>query len=973
MTSLTKILKAGARTLNLEEEAEALRAIETVARRWAELSPRIEGVTSVVLFIENLDSELEKDDVKTAFAAIGLDDTFERLTAYRDKISAVFEKAGVKHAERLIHPLSQHPESLYTDNTGAVDWSLIDAGDADATADDENGADYDFDLGGKAAIVLEGGALWPYQLENARDRCVRLGVSGKLTAKGDAKVPFSFGSLGASLAADGETSLDYYFEPGDQSQLLCSAAAIRIVHAPNPFDLASVRSAMNSNSDFFGYDLMLNGGITAQMEVAVGKEFDIPAIGRAAIDLELKATLVRRRKFQISLRRLGAPNAIDPDLELFVSGHKKRSKGFDLGVVIVLEFGKLADYVHEQLKPLVNEWDSALSTIKPFLKPGTYLQSKAGNLLSAVVDDLLDHEQIARAIKADMALLLGTSEASSTALGDFLAEEIEGALNRLVSAGFGEAGEQAEQLLGALEARLPLFASLDKDDAALGELKKLIEKLKTDLTSKLEAATSTKTKRENIANTLKRVGADVNRVVASADGALAGIRKLLGEYDATVKKAMDALTKAANRQISLSITYANVKSDDSTVELKATLFSGATQSDFATLLSGNFADLSKLVRNPGPHLSFAEGTTLKRIVTHQETTGGAFIGFGVQADFSTVFSGKAEIEVDHRGNVAILSRGQAQDISTTAFGDKETTEASFFDVISIARAKDAESTPATADILDLGLNLRRKDERGLKSKELRTLIEDMRKQGLITENGAREVSETVNEWIDAGSERAVPAVIDIALPLTGKQIIRVLNANPEQTMRDAVDAQIATGRRSEVIRLAQHNDGLQAALQILHMTSASDLEIMMALARKEWSESDARELAQGSLRGTNYGKRLRAFMTLHSRVAAAWDLIKLSQELRALSTELPIVAGNPEQWDFDRFAKAQQRIARRTRKWLATGQFLIFFGTDGVTEQMAAFFIALGSMAGLSEAEVRDTITLSIQHSKDANKLIVVS
>lgn len=976
MSNLLDILKVGARTLDLSAEIETLQAIETVVLRWAELSPRLSGFSSVIDFIARIDEEIDREDVKKAFTDIGLGPTLQSLTKLRAKITAVLEKIGISHAERLVHPLSRQPESEFSENTGAVSWSLIDAGDAAAMANGTRSADFDFDLGGKAELVLEGGSLWPYSLEAPRDRMVRIGVAGKLSAKGAGKVPFSHGSAGLSVGGEGEASLDYYFEPSNQDLLLCSAVASRLANVPNPFDIAAVRRAMNSASDFFGYDLILGGGITAQVDVAVGNSFAIPAVGSAGIDVKFTATLIRKRKFQISLRRLGAPNAIDPDLRLVVSGHKNRRDERSLGVKISLDFGKLADHIHQQLEPVVKEWDNGLAAIKPYLEPGTYLRDNVASLFDGVIGDLLGDTQIAAAIKADMALLLGTATAQTTQIGEFLANELKGALNGLVSAGFGEIDEQAQALLDALKARLPLFETLDKDEVVLAKLRELVAKLKADLSASLIAVTNSEPKRKKIADILGKVGADANRVVANANDALAGIRKLLATYDQTVKEAMKMLTKAANRQVSLTITYAQVKSDDTTIEINAKLFAGVSQSAFDTLLSGNFADLAKLVLDPAQHVLFDEGTALKRVVTHTQTSGGAFIGFGVKADFTTVFSGKAEIGLDHRGNVTILSKGQAQDISTAAFGDKETTEATFFDSISIARAIGAANEPIKPGILDLGLNLRRRDEKGLKLNELQKLIDDMQRYSLLTEEGARDAAETVKSWVNAGGSRSVPAVLDVALPLTGQQILRVLYANPEQTMRVAVDALIDTATGKPDVKRKRHMNGLSAALGVLRMEAAGDLDIMMALGRKNWSETRAKQEIANSVSvgsGSGSSSRMSDFLLLHERVMAGWHLIKLAEELRLLSTELPVVAGNPEAWDLSRFAAAQKRVMHRTHDWLATGQKFIVFGTDGIDKRMAAFFIALGGMAGLTETQVRETVTLSIQHTGDVNKLIVAS
>ena len=88
---------------------------------------------------------------------------------------------------------------------------------------------------------------------------------------------------------------------------------------------------------------------------------------------------------------------------------------------------------------------------------------------------------------------------------------------------------------------------------------------------------------------------------------------------------------------------------------------------------------------------------------------------------------------------------------------------------------------------------------------------------------------------------------------------------------------------------------------------------------------------------------------------------------------LPGDAGTPKEWDMESYADAQRSIASKTEKWLATGQWAGGAGTDGIDERMAAFFLALGGLAGLSYDDVRAAVTLTLTHTKkeDSNSILV--
>lgn len=968
MANIGNLFTSGAKVLKLEKEFEALKAIDAVARRWMELEPSLEDFDEMIDFLEVLDDEIGKKDVKDTFKALGLDDELAALTKQRKRISSAFQEIGIAHPQRLLQSIPSNLEDTHSANTGATSWSLIDTGSANTSLQVDKSIDYDFDLGTRASIEVEGGALWPYALDSDRARMVRLGVEGELSAKGAAVLPFRLGSAGVSFAADGKTRLDYYFEPADQSVTLAGAVADRLLHAPNPFSIDSVRAAMKTSGDFFGYDMELGGGISANVELQLGKAFELSNIGGVKVALSFNATVVRRRDFQISLRRIGPVGERQPDMQLVVSGQTKKLDQKQLGIKVSLEFGKLVDHVHEQLKPVVAEWDSALQTVTPFLTPGTYLQTQATNTLSAAITNLLGNSSIAAAIDADMRLLLGTSEAKTSNISDFLTGEVTGALNGLVSSVIGDVQAEAEALHARLKARLPLFETLDEDKAILKELSTLLSQLQTDFDTAAGKIIKKQADRTKIANTLSRAGANVNRVKASANGALQGIRNMLREYDATIKKAMEELTKAANRKVSLSLTYATMRSSDTTYEIDARLPFHTAQEDYTALLSGNFIDISKLVLQSPPVIAFGEDSNIKRIVTHQSQFGGEFVGFGIAADFSTVFTGKASIAVDHRGIVSILSEGQAKDVSINVFGDKEKTEATFFDTLSLTRAKTAEEHPGTPDVLDIGVNLRRTDPKGLKPDEFKSLMHDMKRYGLITTQGAEEVAATVDQWMRAGSSRSVPAIIDVALPLTGAQIMQVLRADPKQTIMDAVHAQIDTVRRTPGAKMRDYETGIAAARSILRLDQADDVTVLYQLAMKGWRDSRASSEANVLANSD----AIQPFKDLNARARAAGHLVELGYEMRRLHVTLDAAALDPSKWDFKAYAAAQKSIADKSKEWLATGQFLIGFGIDGVDRQMAAFFVLIGKMAGLTDDQVREAVSLSIQNTSIADQVILV-
>lgn len=989
MSNIGGILKSGAKVLDLSDELETFDAIKTIAEHWGQLKLELGGIGDLVTFLGQLDSEIEADDVQAALTKVGLEDEIEKLKAKRQKIVDAIKRTGIVGAGKLVAPLSSLAESTPSANDGLVSWSLFNKEPSSLVSGALESLDYNFDLGGNAAIAIEGGALWPYASSEVENHFVRMGVSGSLAAKANFKVPFSLGpvtgSVGGGINGDANTELDYYFDPKDQSQLLVSAVASQISHVPNPFDLDAIRRAFEANIGFFGFDLSKGGGIASNIQISVGKGLDITNVGKIAAEITFKASLVRRRQFQISLRKLNNSELDDLTMELTVSGKRNLKDSKSIGVKIILEFNELAEFVHRQLAPLVIDWDEALNTIKPFLTPGTYLQEKAGTLLSSVAGNLISDEEIANAIGADIQLLLSASQANDTELGKYLTDQIKGTLDGLVSSVLGDTEMQARSLLNGLKQRLPFFEELDKDDAILGELEKLTKKVSEELDEQIEAITNTKPKRKKIATGLGKVGIEANRIADRADKAFAEIKAQLEYYDRIVKDALKALTDSANHKAELSLTYSKIKTDDSSVELKVQLGEAALANDYRTLLTGEFADIKRFIINTPPGLEFTKGTTLERAVEYQRSFGGEFIAFGLSADFKSVFSGKAEVKLDHRGMVSVVTKGGAMDSSTTLFG-KEKTEASFIDTVTLARAKIAAQKKKPGETfnksLDLGLNLRRIDSKGLKEGELEDLVKDMQKFELLSKEGADEATDALNSWIKAGAKRSIPAVIDVALPLDNEQVMRVVRrgdknsmnhaASRASTMAIAVEA-ILDGRGKSLMK--RHQLGLGVAAKLFNMEKAADIDLLLRLGEEDWSNSVATSRMPKYI-GSGASKLKEGFLAVNGRAKDGWHLIELTEELHRVYEAIPSAPSKEElaaPWNFGRFADAQLSIAKHTKDWLATGQKFIFVGTDGLDDRMAAFFIALGRMAGMTRPEIKAAVTLRIQHTGDVSKRIMVA
>lgn len=985
MSNLGNLLQNGAQVLKLEDELAALQALAKLAERWGDLTFAQTTFASLTDFLSRLDDEIDKPDVKAAFKAVGLEKTLQDLKAERKKISELMEKAGVTNAPSLLSPLASF--SGEDRPRGPVKWSLIDQKSSPIAASSSGNLSYGFDLGGKLELAMDAGEDWPYASDGDFGPLLRMGVDGSITSKGNFKAPFSFGSAKGSAGAEGSTKIDFYFEPSDQSQVLVGAVATRILSIPNPFDVDAIQRAFNSRTDFLGFDIVKDGAITAALEIGLGKGVEIANIGKVGVELEMKATLLRERKFQISLRRLGPANTDNPDMQLVVSGHKKSEDSRSLGIQVVLEFNKLTEFLHAQLKPLVNEWDTALKKITPYLTPGTYLQQQAKTQLGNVVKKLVSDPQLEAAIFLDLQLLLGTSNAKTTAVGDFLTDQVVGTLNGQVSALLGDAKGEATELLDGLKKRLPFLSELlkrtGKDQVVTAELEKLTKKLSTEFDKKIKSVTATQTERQKIAKTLGKVGADANAIVSSANDALSEVRKFIKDFDKTVKGALKSLTEAANQKATLSYTYSVMKSDKSTYELNVTMPADTSQEDYRALISGDFAEIKRLIMESGT-LSFGKGTNLHRVVEHQRKYAGEIVAFGLTADFSTVFSGKAEIQVDHHGIVSVSSKATANKISTTLIG-KEKTEASFFDVISMARAKEAEQENTEGKpylrTTDLGLSLRRIDkEKGLKVNELEKLLEDLTKFELVSAEGADEAHQTVMSWFGAGSRRSIPVIIDVVLPLTNAQVKNIINlGNPDlgdwdgkraRTVEIAVNAILDILRRDKpksAWRIDEEfGEGLLVAENMLHSRGTA-AQLMFGLAQRGWSPSSFERLATRRLPDLAPAGR-----KLYERVRDSWRLVEMTEELYRVYTGIPIAATSTQKWDIHRFAEAQRSIADAAEPWLATGQWLFGAGTDGIDERMAAHFLALGGMAGMDGAQIEQAITLKIQNTDDIGKSVVV-
>lgn len=968
MSNIGNILKNGSQILKLEDEWETLSAITTVADRWSEISISLTDFTSVIDFFQNVEDEIERDDIKAVFDAAGLEKILETLKLKRKKIGEFFKETGIDSAQKILHPLSRYSESQATGDNGLVRWSLIDAEPSSILSSSNDSIDYNFDLGGSAALELESGALWPYGSNGSEGSMVRFGVEGKLSAKAKFKVPFKLGSVGASAAADGQTHLDYYFEPSNLSPSLGGAATQRILHLPNPFDLKAVVKAYNA-TDFYGYDMTLGGGLSANVDVVVGHGLEIANIGKLAIEAGFRATLIRRRKYQISLKRLGDAAVNNSSMNLVISGHESSGDGFSVGIDIVLDFTALAQLVHSRLSPFVDQWDDVLNTIKPYLKPGTFLLETADSNISIAVDKLIGDKNIKAAVVADLQLLLGTRTSDDLKISKYLSNEIAGALDSVVSSVLGNVEAQAKSVLESLKDRLPGLRLIDKDSALESELSGLINTVSTKLEKEVKSIANSKPKRKKVAAALGKLGIKVSSAAESADKTMAKVRKLIDHYDSIVKDVMSALSNSAYHQVKIGFSYSELKTDDSTVELDVKLSAETDPRVYRTLLSGDFSGISRLINKPVPEISIKNESLITRIVEHQSKFGGQFVGFGISLEFGTIFSGKAKIAVDGTGNVNIVSTGSAIDASATFSGEK--TKSSFIDVLTIARAKVAASSDAPSQLMDIGLSMNRTDK-ALEYNEFKKLVKDMRKPGLLSKEGANGALEKVNGWLGGGSKKSVPANLGISLQLDDTQVRYIIDRgapDASDTQRsETIDIAIKALLRSGDLKKRYYKKGLMAASTLVDEAGRAP-DILLKLAQKEWSEKEAASRAQREL--SDIGEFGSPFYALHKRVRAAWSLVKLTEELNSIYTELPAAVDHNDPWDLHKYAAAQKRIAKHTKLWLATGQWGIIFGDDGLDRRMAAFFIALGRMAGLSEDRIAAAVTLKLEHRANTGSVFL--
>lgn len=952
MSDYVKLLKTAAGELGLADDIALLEALLKLAENWQKLAAGIDGVHSVETLFDTLVTDIDSPEVKQAFEAAGLADLLARLKGLLGRIKELKGKIPPE-VRTLLSPVAKFDEAgAGADNPGTLAWTLL-----DPKAEFANGDGLKLSAGGSAAVSFEAGDTWPFS-DPVPDPLLRVGVKAGVTAAAGITVPYSVGTVGASTDAAVDAELNYFFDVRSSKGLYAGELFQKLPALPDPFAYEAVWDAF-ATTDLQGIVYEFDGSAKVGLEVSLA---DSRSFGDVSVQLgaTVGAAFTLKAGYTLSFRK--GPSAAGGGFEIIaaLSRSKVSEQQFDAKVGVEVDLSKLAGRVHQILQKAIGEWDAILKDVKPFLSPGTWLQTRAGELIESQATKLIADPKLAQAITRDLQGAIAIDTSDESALAGWLAGEIGGAFDQASEVISGKADTATASVLGALSKRLPAFAQPELQ----AKIKPTVDKLVADTRAGLEKQVQALLQQpgDELAKALKKAGADVGQTVKKLDDALRPLRELIDRYDKLFHKILDESAKAVRQKVSASLSVSEARTDKSTFVVLGRLQARSPRAGkvFRALTRGRLDEIKTLVDRDDPLDDFLldPKSSISRYSKSASTLGFEAMLFGFGLSGKELLTGEATVRADTQGNIYVDTRGQLDKIFK---GLSEGTEFSFVSVFSLVRARALAGAGADSTrTMEIGVTITQKDN-SLKRGEVEGFVTSLEQAQLLPAGTAARAAEKFGEWVGQGSKKSLVADLSAKLWLSGTAPVRMMQL--EHLVAGALDRTA----RERIIR---------TAVKALAESEKDNWRVKEGAA-VAWSQfgdgSGSFKLAdffvsfKPPLDEPMFAKvrdqeLYRAFVKEHRRLL---DLVALVEEMGRVYLSRPkgIGPGSPDEWDVDRYRQAQKRLAGYSRSWLTINNDFIFWVKSDVHPRTIAL---LRTMAALAEVDSRSAVAVIMTRKTDA-------
>jgi hypothetical protein len=946
---------------DIAADIAALTTIAELAPHWKALAAA--AATDVALdtapkFLAWLLTVLAAPETAALFATQGLAPLLARLQGVQARLA---DLPG--DAERLLLPLGAFAETATAspglaqgwidgNNPGLIAWSPAVGGGAEAGR-------FQLRFGLEGALEFEAGALWPFRGDAVPPSLLRISLQGKLAAEAGAALPFRRGTLGASAGGEVACGIHFFFRETDTAQVYAAALASALARLPDPFDAQAVWKAF-SLEGLDGLILTFEGEAHVAIDLAVGRDVEVPALVTGKIGASIEAALSREASYQLSLRGTGDATQNNREIVATLSRDNQAADRWAAGLGVELDLASLATRVHGMLSAELTKWDAALDRIKPLLLPGDWLGGQGRTMLDGAIRALLDDPALGAALPSDLALL-GKS-VDGTALEDALRQLVGDAVDSVTGAATGAATNVAGQTAAALVQRIPTLAPFgalltgtltEMLSGYAGAVRQAVDGMVADVgTHKIECA-------------LDDIGVKIGGGIDDAQSSLVGIRALLSHYDGLLRQIVAATAETARAKVVAHLAYEETRLAGGEFEVCGTFsaLAGEAGDLYRSLLFGRLAPLEHVFENPVAGFELVrERSSIRRFCEGTRKLGYSLLLLGFDIEGGRELTGKAEIWRLGNGDMRVASEGG---FKRWRKGGGEERSLAFVSAhaLLVARAE-ADRPFATLSLaaVHTDADLRRSEVTGF----LTRLVDC----GLLAPARLNAAERTFDGWgATRGGGEKIAGSVRLTLALDPSGIVALADSG-----RAALARPRGAGER-RLFSLAL--DAMRRAGDWNERDFGNDLELCRRDLRQDAARFpdpvdfffNVRGRMPADIPGPiGKGGRMRPeFNRPRERVAAASALITLAAKAATIFDSTP---APPGEWTAERYEKEEMALAKASAQWLRLNKVILSGFREEMHRRTAGFYLALACLArnadpGDHQPTFDDMVALTMQRSGD--------
>lgn len=816
------------------------------------------------------------------------------------------------------------------DNPGLVRLNIPNlAGDGDTGL---GPATLSFALAAQAGLECEAGAVWPFRGDEVQPGLLRIGADGAVEAKAGISLPFGkIGSGATSASASAKAQLNYFYRPSRPDLVYAEAVAAALINLPNPLNLSDINHSVRL-SGMEGLVLVCDGAASAGLSAKLGTDFSFKQLATVSAGLVATLEFKRNARWVLSLRNDGV------GLHFVLSRALSRERDWSVGVDIGLDYSGLARKVHDALSEALDLIGPKLDAIRPFLSPGTYLSERAGGLLDAAVGSIVSEPDLKAALLQDLGRVLGQSDAKDLALANYLRDNIADLAASHVGGVLSDTEKWARHVAEGLTSKFPALSATDV-------LEKLIARIKPalgDVKAQFDDAVTKLANQAGIAKSLSDIGIDLDKNLAKADQLTAGIRNVVGKFDAFSKEVLEKTGEGVEHKLTARFGWNGGNSRGEQYELIGSFdqVNEETAALWKSLVTGQLEPFQRILSDPASApvgMRLDPKSSLTRFAGKHRGFALEIVVLGFSLSIKSIIKAEAKIAVSAGGDVTVFAKGTAE---REVDGFDEGRSASFISSWDLALLKADDAALGGQRNMSVSLKLDHSDK-NLEPKEIDGFLGGLERAGLVETSRIKRARDIYQGWRVANPGKKLNGRIDVGFALTASSVARM----------------VSIGRLCAIDGSVHHRAVFTTAAQALLLSGATDsdrLDRDCREARREFKElrkvEDPWQIVY-ALRTVDLtppevaGHRGYSYTAFGKLIELSKSFPRMLSQMAQIYDAIPVgTVGVGTQWSEKDYVRAELALAKDARKWLRLNQKLIFSFKSDMHPAMVAFLRLLADM-----------------------------